>query len=222
MKSPSAIPANLTALFSADGGYSWNKLSNYTTVLSYMIASSPNQLPAYDASQIFNDLANYHDFSTSVGELRGWNVYVQSSELEAFNSIASWFQGATGKNFDFYASANTNVIDQLDLSNIISLPTTISQASCASFSEYLFANMNQIREFNEIGNATLLQQCSGVLAMVQDLNYMKYVGSTYESNSAGRILVVGDGTANNVTKYISDSYKVTYFSLENGSALEKS
>lgn len=217
---PNSIPTNFTALLSSDGGYSWNKMSNDTTELSYLIASSPTALPSFSTAELFNDLSAHHNFSTTAGELRGWNAYIQSSELRMFSGVASWYQATTGRSFSFFTSAEPNLVNQLQLSDVAPLIASGSEASCTSLSTNLLANLDrQVSQFNEIASASVMQGCPNLLAMAKEMSDMRYLGTSYQPSSAATILVVGDGSTSNLTKYLSNAYRTDYVSLDNASSL---
>src|SRR4029077_1294829 len=98
------------AMISSDAGFTWQRYSNQTTTLSYMLASPVHPRPTYNTSQLYQDLQQFHN--SAVGTpLRGWPAYVQSSELALVNDVASWLNQETGRSWEVAASAQPPVIE---------------------------------------------------------------------------------------------------------------
>jgi hypothetical protein len=225
---PSDVPSGFTDLVSNDNGMSWNTLSNETTYLPYEVMSSVYSLPSYSSSQLYDDLIEYHDFSTNTGLLHGWNAYIQASELNNYQSIISWFENFTGKAWTFETQASQNLLNQLDDPDVISLSSLPPITNCSSLMDYFLTSIPKDNlQYYPINNETLLKECgsSGTRNFSQQLNYMHNSQSLGKTSNLS-LLVVGDnpydenlanelGNIFNVTFAYPDSDHIAFSSLHN-------
>jgi hypothetical protein len=219
LKSAPNVPAYSSAVISNDNGLAWKRISNTTnTIPEYLLETAPTRPPQYDTQSLVDDLSTNHDFPVASGPLKGWNAYVQAAELSTFNGIAQWVSNLTGRNFEFYANAQVNVANQLNLKNIVVLPTTNSTLTCEGFLSEEEVEIASAGSQFTYGPLSLLQQCSskGIASLAQQLNYLPYTGKNFGLSTSGNILVVGDQSAQNLTNYLSNAFNVTYagFSLD--------
>jgi hypothetical protein len=187
---PKGVFPNESALVSNDNGFTWTQTSNLTTILSYKIASPVTPLPTLNTTQIYQDLSMYHDFPTQSGELKGWNAFIQSSELETFDDMIKWFNNYTDKKWAFFTTSQPNVLNGLSISNIQLLPQANSFSNCSSLSRYLLTRMPiEGFQYFDVANASLLASCSALNARLigQDLNLMLYVGNPENTSSNGQV-----------------------------------
>jgi hypothetical protein len=216
LSSAPSVPFNSSAVVSNNNGLTWKAISKTTALDSeYLLETPPVEPPQYDTQNLFNDLSANHDFSVSSGPLRGWNAYVQASELSTFSGVAQWLSNFTGREFEFDTNAQVNVVNQLNLRNIVVLPTTNSTSTCK---ELLTEEESAIA----LGDSQLtyaplsmLQKCSsdGIGGLAQQLNYVPYVGKDFGLGTSNSVLVVGDQSAANLTSYLSSAFNATYVNL---------
>jgi hypothetical protein len=211
-----AVPANSSAVVSNNNGLTWKDISNTTALISEYLLEAPIALPPqYGIQAQANDLLTNHDFAVSSGPLKGWNAYVQASELSTFSGVAQWFSNFTGRSFEFYGNAQENVLSRLNLKDMVVLPTTNSTLTCAEFlGDERSALASGVGQFS-YAPLSLLQTCasSGAQDLASQLNYLPYLGSSYGSSTSTRVLVVGDQTAANLTSYLSNAFNATYVNL---------
>ena len=74
---PPGVTKSDSALLSTDSGFSWQKVSNDTTVLTYKIAFPEVPSPTYSTSQLSGVLSKYYDLPLVQLPLLGWNAYVR-------------------------------------------------------------------------------------------------------------------------------------------------
>lgn len=221
-QTPKDVPENYTALISFNKGFSWSNVSDFTTILSYKIASPVlNESPTYDTSELFIDLSENHDFPTQTGELRGWNAYIQTQELNTYEEITSWFDNYTGRNWVFYSNATRNIVEASGYQNIAISPVESSAFNCSSFVNNVVSGM--IGEGNQFFNVdySTLHNCESqkVQSLVTDLNQIKYLGNHFGSNDNDEVLVVGQGSNSNLTGFLSSLFNATYDDLQYNNSL---
>jgi hypothetical protein len=210
------VPANSSAVISNNNGLTWNRISNTTSMIpEYLLETPPTAPPQYNTQELANDLSANHDFTVASGSLRGWNAYVQASELSTFNGVTKWLSDFTGKEFEFYTNAQANVVNQLNPKDIAVLSTTNSTSTCQALltgEESAIASGDSQFTYAPL---SLLQQCSsvGIARMAQQLNYLLYVGKDFGLGTSTNVLVVGDQSAANLTSYLSNAFNATYVNL---------
>ncbi len=207
------VPVNSSAVVSNNNGLTWKDISNTTALISEYLLEAPTvPPPQYDIQAQANDLSANHDFGVSTGPLKGWNAYVQASELSTFSGVAQWLSSFTGRSFEFYGNAQENVLSRLNLKDMEVLPTTNSTLTCAEFLKgEESAVASGVGQFS-YAPLSLLQNCasSGAQTLANQLNYLPYLGSSFGSSTSTRVLVVGDQTAANLTSYLSNAFNTTY------------
>ncbi len=171
------ITRNDSALISTTAGFSWQRVSNFTTALSYMIASPVTPLPSYSTAQLSAELQEYYNFPIAGSPLRGWNAYVQSSEASTLSSIGAWFDGYTGRHWEIYASTNPIVLQQLGTQRIDRLPLIDDITNCAQLERHLLTTVPLSgTQYSEAGDLSVLAGCApGVQRTVQELGRMHYL-----------------------------------------------
>jgi hypothetical protein len=216
LKSAPSVPANSSAVVSNNNGLAWKEISNSTALISeYLLETPPSQPPQYDTQVIFNELSANHDFSVSSGPLKGWNAYVQASELSTFSGVTQWLSNFTGREFGFYTNAQANVVNQVNLKDIVVLPTANSTSTCKGLlTEEESAIASGDSQFT-YAPLSMLQQCSsdGIAALAQRLNYLPYLGKDFGLGTSSNVLVVGDQPTLNLTSYLSNAFNTTYVNL---------
>jgi len=112
---PQNIPVNWTAITSANGGRSWSRISNLTTILPYKIISPVNPTPIFNTTQISKLLLEYHSSPLDYQLPHGWNAYILESEINLFQNLTSLVIVQTSHNVHFY-------VDQSDSLTFLSNP----------------------------------------------------------------------------------------------------
>ena len=208
-----SVPSNSSDVVSDDNGLTWKVLGNTTTLISeYLLETPPTQPPQYNTQVLFSDLSTNHDFSVSSGPLQGWNAYIQSSELSTFNGVAQWLSNLTGRGFEFYTTAQTNVVSQLNLQHLIILPSANSTLTCQDFLSQEESSVASGGAQFTYAPLSLLQRCSsnGVSDLAKQLSYVPYAGNVFGLSTSGDILVIGDNQAANLANYLSNAFDTTY------------
>jgi hypothetical protein len=207
------VPYNSSVDVSSDNGLTWKAVSNSTNMIpDYLLEAAPTQPPQYNTRTIFSDLSTNFNSSVNSGVLRGWNAYVQTSELSTFNGVAEFMSALSGKTFEFYTDAQPNVFTQVNLKNIVVLPTAASTNDCGeSLAQEESAIVSGGSQF-PYATLSALQSCSanGTTALAQQLNYTPYVGQAFGLGTPTNVLVVGDQSAANLTTYLSNAFNTRY------------
>jgi hypothetical protein len=215
------VPKNTPALLSSNDGLTWAKVSNDTSLVLYSLVSPATSLPSLSASAIVSDLALYHSFSVQNGILRGWNAFLEASRLDLYGQIISWLNNATGKQFQFFASADANVVVQLKPVDLTALSESEQNTNCAGAIDNLISQMpfSGRQFFSEDGMSSL--GCAVTLRpLAAQLSQMIYVGGSYGSSTGEQVLVVGDSQASNLSRTLSVAYNCTYTQLSLDAGLE--
>lgn len=210
------VPSNLPSIVSENGGLTWEKVSNSTSMLSYQLASQAVQLPRFNTSTLADHLSNYHSPSVSQGAIHGWTGYIAASELSMFGQVTRWLDNETGRDFLFYGRGQPNVLNQLPLKNQILFPATASGGSCSALANELTAQMPVAgAQYYNVVDSNLLAGCkgTGLEPFLQQLGYMLGTGQDYGQSSQTKVLVVGDAMSENLTRYLSVAYDATYSQL---------
>jgi hypothetical protein len=184
---PPGITKNQSALLSTDNGFSWQKVSNDTTILTYKIASPEVPSPTYSTSQLSGVLSKYYDLPLVQLPLLGWNAYVRSSETSTLSSIDAWLDGATGRQWTLSTSAYPIVTQQLKINNIDLLPLSDNITSCSLLQrEFLDYMPLYGTQFMEGGSLPLLSTCSStsLQSLEQELNRMYYLPAASNSTTS--------------------------------------
>ena len=216
LESDPNVPTNSSAVVSNDNGLTWNRISNTTSLIpDYLLETPPTEPPQYTAQVLASDLSTNFDVPVASGPLQGWNAYVQASELSTFNAVTQYLSNFAGRGFEFYASAQVNVVNQLNLKDIVILPTTNSTSTCEGLltgEESAIASGGSQFTYAPLA---MLQQCSsnGIAGLAQQLNYIPYVGEDFGLGTSNNVLVVGDQSAANLTSYLSNAFNATYVNL---------
>ena len=200
------VPANSSAMVSNDNGLIWTHISNMTSMIpEYLLETAPVEPPQYDTEVLANDLSTNFNFTVSGGPLQGWNAYVQASELSTFSAFTQYLSNITGREFEFYTSGQTNVIDQLDLKDIVLLPSTNSTSPCGALLKGEESAIASGGSQFTYATLAMLQQCSsdGLAGLAQQLNYLPYVGNDFGLGTSNNVLIVGGQSAANLTSYLS-------------------
>lgn len=207
-------PTGNTALLSDDSGFTWKAFTNGTAILSYAIASPTNPLPSYSTSTLYNDLVQNHDANVSKLPLRGWNVYVQASQLTMYHNIMQWFVNFTGHSWMFYTSASSIALEALGFRDI-SLLTPNNNATCQGLASEVVGQVPLNGEqFPSLGNGLFPPLCGSALAgFSQTMTYMSNVGPKFGFSTKSRVLVVGSAAAENLTLYLSNSLNTSFVDI---------
>jgi hypothetical protein len=211
-----AVPSNLSAMVSEDSGLNWTRVSNTTSFLPYELASPVIALPQLNTTTAYRYLSIYHSSSTSNGTVRGWTGYLAASELTLFGKVTAWLSEKTDQNFTFFGQGQANVLSQLPAKDFVIFPPTASASSCSSLSGQLQSQIpiNGIQYYN-VADSNLIASCraGSVGVLVRQLGYMLGTGQTFGQGSATRVLVVGDGVSDSLTRFLSVAYDATYTQL---------
>jgi hypothetical protein len=178
------------AMTTSDNGFTWQRYGGQTTILSYMLASPVQPNPTYNTKQLFQDLQLFHSFQVDATPLKGWNAYVQSSELKLMNEVGTWFQKYTGAKWEIAASAQPAVLREAGYPAITRLPLLDPFVTCEDLQQYLLTRMPITdAQFYNFGNMRLLTGCTALpLAnFAQMLGYIHF----YSNASATRVWQVG-------------------------------
>jgi hypothetical protein len=152
------------SMISGNNGFTWGRYSNQTTILSYALASPIRPNPTFDTKQLSNDLAALHNFPTDVLPLKGWNAYVQTSEVAMLSEVAGWLQQNTGRSFDFEVSAQPAVLNATAPTTLSPLPIQDPYPDCYSLQRYLLQVAPTTDEQLYLGGGLrLLNGCAGSL-----------------------------------------------------------
>ncbi len=151
----------------------------------------------------------------SSGQLKGWNAYIQASEITTFSGIGQWLSNFTGKTFEFYTNAQANVVNRLVAKDLALLPATNSTLTCRGLLNQEESTLVSGSGQFSYAPLSLLQQCasSGVSELADQLNYVPNVGGAFGLSTFSRILVVGGQPAENLSRFLSDIYDETYVNL---------
>lgn len=213
---PSApgVPKNTPALLSSDNGLTWVKVSNDTSLVLYSLASPVTPLPTPSTSAIVSDLASYHSSSVQNGILRGWNAFTEASRLNLYSKVTSWLSNATGKQFQFFTSADANVVVQLKPADLTVLNKSEQSTTCASAADSLMSQMPfSGQQFFSEGDLSSHRCASTLRPLAALLSQMTYVGETYGTSTGEHVLLVGDSQASNLSRVLSVAYDCTYTQL---------
>jgi hypothetical protein len=207
----SSQPTADAALVSDDAGFSWKALTNGTAILSYAIASPSKPLPSYSTSVLYDDLAQNHDINISEFPLRGWNAYVQTSQLTIYHSITQWLDDSTGHSWTFYTSASSIALDALGFRDI-SLLTPTNNYTCQELASKMVAQVPLDGElFPSLGNGLFPPLCGSALkGFSQTMNYMTNPGPKFGSHTSSRVLVVGGEAEESLALYLSNSFNASF------------
>ena len=207
----SSQPTGDTALLSDDGGVTWKAFTNGTAILSYAVASIVSLLPSYSTSVLYNDLVQNHDANVSELPLRGWNAYVQTSQLAIYHNITQWFDNFTGRTWTFYLSASSIALEALRFRDI-SLLAPDKNSTCQGLASELVGQVPLDGDrFPSLGNGLFPPLCGSALAgFSQIMNYMSNVGLKFGFSTASRVLIVGSAAAENLTLYLSNSFNASF------------
>lgn len=220
-KQPANFPAGFTSLISQDGGFSWKPVENETAILTFLIASLPIHLTEYNTATLYNDLQSYHNFPIDPSYLRGWNAYVEASQLSNYQTIAAWAQNFTGRGFNFFANGDPALASVLGLNNVV-LSQSNSTTSCSELLQYLLAQVPyQSNQYHEVGGFSTLSSCDPAIIrpLAQELNYMLYSGPSFGSTTNLQVLVLGSEATSNLTNYLAPAFNATYINLATDSNL---
>jgi hypothetical protein len=214
LPSAPAVPKNSSALLSSNNGLTWARVSNDTSLILYSLASPVTPLPSLSTSAITSDLASYHSFSIQNGILRGWNAFLEASRLDLYSQVTLWLNNATGRQFQFFASAEANEVVQLKPVDFTALSESEQNTDCASATDSLISQMpfSGQQFFSEDGLSS--SSCEAVLRpLAAQLSQMLYVGGNYGVSTGEDVLVVGDPQASNLSRTLSVAYNCTYTQL---------
>jgi hypothetical protein len=213
---PSApeVPKNDPALLFSNNNLTWAKVSNDTSLVLYSLASPVTPLPTLSTSAIVSDIALHHSYSEQNGTLRGWNAFLEASRLNLYDEVTSWLNNATGKQFQFFTSADENVITQLKPADITAQSENEQSATCANAAGSLISQMPfSGQQFFSEGDLSSYRCASTLRPLAALLSQMTYMGKSYGTSSGDRVLVVGDSLASNLSKTLSVAYDCTYAQL---------
>lgn len=213
---PSApgLPKNTPALLSSDNGLTWAKVSNDTSLVLYSLASPVTPLPSLSTSAIVSDLGSYHSSSVQNGILHGWNAFLETSRLDLYSKVTSWLNNATGKQFQFFTSADANVVVQLKPADVSMLSESEQNTTCANAADSLVSQMPfSGQQFFSEGGLSSSSCASALRAFAVQLSQMIYVGGGYGTSAGEQVLVVGDSQASNLSRTLSIAYSSTYTQL---------
>lgn len=186
-----APAASTNAMVSNDAGFSWQRYSNNTTTLSYMLASPIQPSPTFDTKQLYLDLEKFHHFPIDTVPLKGWSAYVQFSELAITNDVASWLNKQTGRSWEVAVSAQPSVLEEANYTAITPLPANNQFASCADAEQYLLTKAPVSNtQFYDVGNLELLAHCTSfsMSSFAQVLSYLQSYPSAGSSGNASSTL----------------------------------
>jgi len=209
-------PSNLPSVVSEDGGLTWEKTSNSTSMLTYQLASPAVEVPQSNTSTLANYLSTYQSPSVLEGPIHGWTGYIASSELSMFGQVTRWLGNETGRDFLFFGHGQPNVLNQLAVKNQILLTASASGGSCSALANELTAEMPIANaQYYNVADSNLLAGCEGTSleSILQQLGYMLGTGQDYGHSSETKVLVVGDTVSENLTRYLSVAYNATYSQL---------
>jgi hypothetical protein len=219
-RAPTTSP---NAMISSDSGFTWQRYSNQTTTLSYMLASPVDPSPTYNTTQLYQDLERFHDFPVDTTPLKGWPAYIQSSELTLVNEVASWMNQQTGRSWEVAASAQPSVINEANYSAITPLPASNPFANCADSEQYLLTQAPiSNTQLYDVGNLQLLDGCSSfsMASFAQILSYLQfYPGVTSQNTTRVTSQNTTRVTSQNTTSAIwqtgggSGQYSDLYYSV---------
>jgi hypothetical protein len=174
-----------------------------------MLASPVQPSPTYNTAQLYQDLVKLHSFSVDTTPLKGWPAYVQSSELELVNEVASWMNQETGRSWEVAASAQPSVIDAANYSAITPLPASNPFATCADSEHYLLTQAPiSNTQLYDVGNLQLLESCTSfsMATLAQILGYLQfYSGVGQSQNTSSAVWQTGGGSGQNSDLYYSVS-----------------
>lgn len=208
------VHKNTPALLSSDNGLSWAKVSNDTSLILYSLASPVTPLSPLNTSAIVSDLTSYHSFSVQNGILRGWNAFSEASRLNLYNKITSWLNNATGKQFQFFTSADENVVVQLKPADLTVLPESEQNTTCVNAVDSLTSQMPfSGQQFFSEGDLSSSSCASILRSLAVQLSQMIYLGGSYGTSTGEHVLVVGDSQASNLSRTLSIAYNCTYTQL---------
>lgn len=211
------IPSNLFSVVSEDGGVSWEKISNSTSMLTYEFASPAVELPMFNTSTLAKYLSTYQSPSLSEGPIQGWTGYIAASELSMFGQVTRWLDNVTGRDFLFFGRGQPDVLNQLAVKNQILLTASASGGSCSALENELTAEMPVANaQYYNVADSNLLAGCKGTSLepILQQLGYILGTGQDYGQSSQTKVLVAGDAVSENITRYLSVAYNVTYAQLK--------
>jgi hypothetical protein len=208
-KAPTTSPA---VMISNDAGFTWQRYSNQTATISYMLASPVQPNPTYNTTQLYQDLEKFHDFPVNTTTtLKGWPAYIQSSELSLVNEVATWMNQQTGRSWEVAASAQPSVVEAANDSAITPLPASNPFATCADSEQYLLtqAPISNTKLY-DVGNLQLLDSCSSfsMASFAQILGYLQfYPGGGTSKNASSATWQTGGGSGQYPDLYYSVSGK---------------
>ena len=205
-RAPTTSP---NVMISNDAGFTWQRYSNQTTTLSYMLASPVQPSPTYNTTQLYQDLENLHDFPVGTTPLKGWPAYVQYSELALVNEVASWMNQETGRGWEVAVSAQPSVIDAGNYSAITPLPASNPYVTCADSEQYLLTQAPVLNtQLYDVGNLQLLDSCTSfsMASFAQILGYLQfYPGGGTSQNTSSALWQTGEGSGQYSSLYYSIS-----------------
>jgi hypothetical protein len=175
---PQGMTQNDSALISENQGFSWQRVSNYTTILSYMAASPLVPIPTYNTTQLSDELSTYYDLPVIQHSAAGWNSYIQSSELSTLNSITAWFANRTGRNWELFDSAYPSIAQRVKDQDVTLLPLADNVTTCGQLQQNFLSTMPLLGEqFLQVGSLSLLASCTStnLKSLAEELNYMYYL-----------------------------------------------
>ncbi|MDA4118527.1 MAG: hypothetical protein OK455_09315, partial [Thaumarchaeota archaeon] len=156
--------SSANALISYNSGFTWGGYASQTTILSYALVSPTMSNPTYDTQQLYKDLAAFHNFPTDALPLKGWNAYVQTSQMQMLREVATWLGQNTSRGFEFDVSAQPTVISATASTMLSPLPLLNPFPDCTSLQNYLLrAAPTTDAQFYVAGNLPLLNKCAGTL-----------------------------------------------------------
>jgi hypothetical protein len=204
-RAPTGSP---NAMISNDAGFTWQRYSNQTTTLSYMLASPVQPSPTYNTTQLYQDLEKLQDFPVGT-PLKGWPAYIQSSELALVNEVATWMNQETGRSWEVAASVQPSVIGAANDSAITPLPPSNPFATCADSEQYLLTQAPiSDTQLYDVGNLQLLNSCASfsMASFAKVLGYLQfYSGGGASQNASGAIWQTGGGSGQYPDLYYSVS-----------------
>ncbi|MDA4122809.1 MAG: hypothetical protein OK456_06485 [Thaumarchaeota archaeon] len=202
-RTPTASP---DAMISNDAGFTWQRYSNQTTSLSYMLASPVHPSPTYNTTQLYQDLEKFHDFPVDATPPKGWPAYVQSSELGLENEVGSWLNQQTGHNWEVAVSAQPSLFNASDYSTLTPLPVGDPFTTCAASEQYLLTQAPVSNsQLYEVGGLQLLDGCTSfsMASFAQILGYLQFYPGGASLNASGTIWQTEGGSGQYPDLYYS-------------------
>lgn len=197
---------NVESLLSSDGGYSWKKISNNTSLLLFGLASQ--QVSAWPSRQTdIQYLMQYHRSS--------WIKFITSSEISLYSNLTVWLRVNSGRNFYFFTSIESPYVAQFNTEYLLNLMVS-NPGTCQRLLEQLSSEfISSDSSYAELSNRTLAVQCkvSTILPMLSSLQF-SISGMHYSHFSGTKVLVVAD-TLQPVSDYLSSAFNVSYTYTKN-------